>query len=79
MKCVFESPVTNTSESCSRNVCGHRMQNSMTSGMLSKNLEVHILIKKFEYTFATLKHGFGTWSLIVREECVLFGGVRGGC
>jgi hypothetical protein len=39
----------------------------------SKNLKFKFFIKSSEYAFATLKHGFGTWSLIVREECILRG------
>jgi hypothetical protein len=69
--CVCESPVVNTSESCFGNVCGRRVQNSMTSRMLSKNLKFKFPLKEFEYNFANLKHGFGTWSLIVREERML--------
>jgi hypothetical protein len=63
----------NTLQSCTWNVCAHRLQDSMTSLMLSKPLKFKFFFKKYEYTFATLKYGFGTWSLVAREECILRG------
>ena len=43
---VFASPVVDTPESCPGNVCGHLVQNGMTSRMWSENLKFKFFFKK---------------------------------